>query len=265
MKPRHADQLWTPKVAAVLARASIAYLAVQLSSGPHVTPLLFAATPDRLWFGIARGTLKARVVAKRPAVGVVVPGAIASVAIRGEATLLDRLTAAPAELARTPLALPAFASQNALEIAAFARDLARRDAAAQPLALVSVRVEAVDLLDGWPAAAVLGWTAPGGLLALPATWDARSGRARVPAVALKRAGGPRVAHACICVDQSEGRGPLAKRGTLLRGQGRARLRGDVASIALEPERVTRWRGFETTTADVSVRPRRIIDARASTA
>jgi hypothetical protein len=28
------------------------YLAVETSTGPHVTPLLFAATPDRLWFGI---------------------------------------------------------------------------------------------------------------------------------------------------------------------------------------------------------------------
>ena len=53
--------LWRPKVASVLGRASIAYLAVETSSGPHVTPLLFAATPDRLWFGIGRGTLKARV------------------------------------------------------------------------------------------------------------------------------------------------------------------------------------------------------------
>jgi len=255
MKRSHADQLWTPKVAAVLARASIAYLAVQASGGPHVTPLLFAATPGRLWFGIGRGTLKARVVAKRPAVGVVVPGANASVAICGEATLLDRLTAAPTELARTPFALPAFASQNALEIVAFARDLARRDAPAQPLALVSVSVETVDLLDGWPASAVVGWAAPNGPVAVPAKWDARSGRARVPAASLKRAGGPRVAPACVCVDESDGRGPLAKRGTLLRGQGRARLRGDVASIALEPDRVTRWRGFKTTTADVGVRPR----------
>src|SRR5918996_2498303 len=99
--------LWKPKVASVLGGASIAYLAVETSSGPHVTPLLFAATPDRLWFGIGRGTLKARVLAKHPAVGVVVPGAGASVAIRGEATLLDRLSASPAELVRAPFALPA--------------------------------------------------------------------------------------------------------------------------------------------------------------
>jgi hypothetical protein len=53
--------LWKRRVASVLGGASFAYLAVETSSGPHVTPLLFAATPDRLWFVIGRGTLKARV------------------------------------------------------------------------------------------------------------------------------------------------------------------------------------------------------------
>src|ERR671930_794205 len=154
--------LWKPKVARVLGGASFAYLAVETSSGPHVTPLLFAATPDRLWFGIGRGTLKARVIAKRPSVGVVVPGAGASVAIRGEATLLDRLPASPAELARAPFALPAFASRNAFEMAAFARDLARSASQPQPLSPLSVRVDSLELLDGWPSETVLGWSTPDG-------------------------------------------------------------------------------------------------------
>jgi hypothetical protein len=240
--------LWKPKVARVLGGASVAYLAVETSSGPHVTPLLFAATPDRLWFGIGRGTLKARVLAQRPAVGVVVPGADASVAIRGEATLLDQLPTSPAELARAPFALPAFASRNALEVAAFARDVARRGAQPQSLAPLSVRIETLDLLDGWSALSVLGWMAAVGPIALPAMWDPRTKRARVPAAPLRNAGGSRTAAACICIDESEGLGPLAKRGTLLRGRGHATLRGDIASVALEPERITRWKGFRTQTA-----------------
>jgi hypothetical protein len=239
--------LWSAKVARVLGAASFAYLAVETSSGPHVTPLLFGATPDRLWFGVGRGTLKARVLAKRPAVGVVVPGKERSVAIRGEATLLDRLPASPAELARTPFALPAFAARNALEMAAFARDVARSGAPPQPLAPLSVRVESLDLLDGWPAQAVLGWMAPGGPIALPARWDPRTERARVPAAPLKEAGGSRTAAACVCIDESEGLGPLAKHGSLVRGRGHATLRGDVASVALEPERITRWKGFRAQT------------------
>jgi hypothetical protein len=240
--------LWKPKVAAVLGGASFAYLAVETSSGPHVTPLLFAATPDRLWFGIGRGTLKARVVAKRPAVGVVVPGSEASLAIRGEVTLLDRLPASAAELARAPFALPAFASRNALEMAAFARDLARSRSQPQPLTALSVRVETLDLLPGWPAPAVLGWTSPGGPLALPARWNERTRRVRVPAAPLRAAGGSRTAAACVCIDESQGPGPLAKRGRLLRGQGHATLRGDVASVALDLDRITRWKGFQTRTA-----------------
>jgi len=211
-------------------------------------PLLFGATPDRLWFGVGRGTLKARILAKRPAVGVVVPGEQASVAIRGEATLLDRLPASPAELARAPFALPAFAARNALEMAAFARDVAYRRAQPQQLAPLSVRIEAVDLLDGWPAQSVLGWMAPGGPVALPARWDPRTERARVPAAPLREVGGSRTAAACVCIDESEGLGPLAKRGRLLRGQGRATLRGEVASVVLKPERITRWKGFQTQTA-----------------
>ena len=75
----------------MLGGASFAYLAVETSTGPHVTPLLFAATPDRVWFAVGRGTVKARVVARRPKVGVVASNDRASVAIRGEATLLDGL------------------------------------------------------------------------------------------------------------------------------------------------------------------------------
>ena len=232
----------------VLGGAPFAYLAVETSCGPHVTPLLFGATPDRLWFGIGRGTLKARALAKRPAVGVVVPGEEVSVAIRGEATLLDRLPASLAELARTPFALPAYASRNVLELAAFARDVARRGAQPQSLAPLSVRIETLDLLDGWPAQAVLGWMAPGGPIAVPARWDPQTERARAPAGPFKEAGGSRTAAACVCIDESEGLGPLAKAGSLLRGQGRATLRGDLASVALEPKRMTRWKGFQTQTA-----------------
>jgi hypothetical protein len=200
--------LWKPRIASVLGGASFAYLAVETSSGPHVTPLLFAATPDRLWFVIGRGTLKARVVTKQPAVGVVVPGEDASIAIRGEATLLDRLPASPAELARAPFGLPAFAFRNVLEGAAFARDAARRGERLQPVAPLSVGIE--------------------------------------PSICC-----PRSAAACVSIDESDGLGPLAKRGRLLRGQGHARLRGGIASVPLQVERVTRWKGFQTQTAPVT--------------
>ena len=233
-------------MARVLRGAGFAYLAVGTSSGPHVTPLLFAFTPDRLWFGIGRGTLKARVLAKRGAVGVVVPGESASVAIRGQATFVDRLPPAP-ELVCAPLALTVFAAHNAVEMATFARDVVQRGAQPRPLAPVSVSVDAVELLPGWPASAVLGWTTPGGPIALPARWHPDRHRALVPAAQLRAAGGARRARACVCIDESEGPGPLAKGGRLLRGEGHAKLRGEIASVAIEVERVTRWKGFRTQT------------------
>jgi hypothetical protein len=235
------------RVAAVLARAPFAYLAVETPSGPHVTPLLFAFTPDRVWFGIGRGTLKARTIRKRPAVGIVVPGEKASVAIRGQSSLLD-WTPSPTELARAPFALPAFAGRNALEMAAFARDVVRSATRPSPLVPVSVRIDRFELLDDWPAPAVLGWMTPDGPLALPARWDPEQERARVPAAPFKAAGRGRTAPACVCVDQSGGRlGPIAKRGILVRGAGRATVRGDTATVALEADRITRWKGFDTTT------------------
>ena len=238
--------VWSPDIARVLTRAGFAYLAVETSSGPHVTPLLFAFTPDRLWFAIGRGTLKARVLAKRGAVGVVVPGESASVAIRGRATFVDRLPPTP-ELVCVPLALTVFGALNAVEMAAFARDVVQRGAQPRPLAPVSVSVDAVELLPGWPGRAVLGWVAPGGPIALPASWYPDRGRALVPAALLRAAGGPRRARACVCIDESAGPGPLAKGGRLLRGEGYAKVRGEVASVAIEVERVTRWKGFRTRT------------------
>jgi hypothetical protein len=87
-----------------------------------------------------------------------------------------------------------------------------------------------------------------GPIALPARWDERTARARVPATPLRRAGGARSSTASLCIDESEGPGPLAKRGRLLRGRGRATLRGETASVALDVERITRWKGFEVRTA-----------------
>lgn len=243
--------LGRPRVAAVLGSAPFAYLAVETSTGPHVTPLLFAFTPDRLWFGIARQTLKARMIRQRPAVAVVIPGERASVAVRGRATLLDRPS--PTELARAPFALPAFAGRNALEMAAFVRDIARSRTAPAPLTPVSVRIDRLDLLGGWSAGAVLGWMTPLGPLALPARWDAQRSRAHIPSLPLKESGRTRTAPACVCIDESQGRlGPIAKRGRLYRGTGHATVRGQTATVALDVQRVTQWKGFDTRTTAAGI-------------
>ena len=73
-------------------------------------------------------------------------------------------------------------------MAAFARDLARERSAQPPPVPVSVRAETIEMLDDWPADAVLGWLTPDGPLALPARWDAEGLRGAVVEEALAAAG-----------------------------------------------------------------------------
>jgi hypothetical protein len=271
--------------ARVLARAPFAHLAVEASGGPHVTPLLFAATADRLWLAISERTVKARVLARRPRVGVLIREGDVSVTIRGEASLLDPLRPAdlathPAEMIRAPFGLPSYTVRNAAELLGFIRDARRVPAGSMPgnLVLVSVRPRSVQLLpdEGPPArgtpgdvapalratlkdvpadvaalartggVAVLGLLTPDGPLALPAAWEPDRARVKVMAAALADA--PREGPAAICIDATDGARPTAKRGVMLRGPGRiSPVRSGAATVALTPERVTYWRGFETRT------------------
>jgi len=154
-----ARDLCDPGAFRILRRARFAYIAVQTRSGPHVTPVLFAATPDRLWFAVARGTLKVRALAKRPRIGALVQAGGQAVLIAGEAVVLDPahprpLAGRPGEIARAPLAVPSYALRNVGEMLGFARD-ARSDlgrAGPQTLVLVSVRPERIEVV-GLAAAA----------------------------------------------------------------------------------------------------------------
>jgi hypothetical protein len=267
-------ELCDPRVSDVARGAPFAHVAVRTAAGPHVTPVLYVLTPDRLWFAVPRGTLKARMLAKRPQVGVVLDAGLESVAVTGEAVLLDaiRLRAAVPELLRAPLAFPAYGLRNAAELFGFALD-AR--ALPSDLVAMAVRPERVEVLrrpsvEGGaarmelagvpgvpgelaalaarPGRAVLGWLTSEGPRAVPAAWDPSQLRARVPAAAL---GDPEDGPVCVCFDLTAGRGPAAKSGLLLRGIGRVERDGDVASVGVELERVTYWKGFQTATANVS--------------
>jgi pyridoxamine 5'-phosphate oxidase-like protein len=272
-------------VVRLAARARVAYLAVETGGGPHVTPVLFAATHDRLWFAVPRDTLKARVLRRRPAVGVLIHDGASALVVGGTASLLDPARPAAvagqlAELARAPLAVPAYALRNAGELAGFAQDAAREPARLSPaeLVLASVRPRTLEVVP-WPRAAsdaagggawkgalagvpqrvaslplgpgpaVLGWLTPQGPLALPAAWDGESAHVHWPLLA--GLGAPTAGPACVCFDTSSGRGPRAKHGLLLRGEGRARGRGETRRVTLAPDRITYWTGFDVGTIDAS--------------
>ena len=293
-----ASGLCEPAVARVLARAELAYLAVEVGGAPHVTPVLFAAAHDRLWFALARSTLKARAIARRPQVGVLAEDGSAAATIAGTATVLDParpadLAAVAPELARAPFAAPWFGLQNARELAGFARDAVAEPGRLSPAGLVLVAVEAgaVELTRRPPAAragggpsvrsdwkkalervpapaaelarrrgpAVLGWVTPSGPLAVPAAWD--GDRARVRWSALAPFDAAPAGPAALCLDATSGAGPRAKTGLLLRGHARANGRGELRTVALSPRRVTYWRGFETGTVDAA--PAAVSGARAA--
>ena len=225
-----ASALCDPRAARVAAAARFAHVAVRTPSGPHVTPVLFALTADRIWLAVPRATLKARMLAAEPRVGLVLGAGDEALAITGEAAVLDpqRPAGLPArwtELARAPLALPAYALRNAIELAGFAADL-RAPGASSPhnLVLVAVRPDRVTLAvrpapvkrSGrsapgrrapipaaaappgvparlWALAAkagptVLGWETADGPLALPATWDPSRGAALLAPEAVAAAG-----------------------------------------------------------------------------
>jgi hypothetical protein len=168
----------------------------------------------------------------------------------------------------------------------FARDAARAPGEAPPpnLALVSIRPGPIEIVEslssssgeerdlgaatgsppGWRVAlagvpdepaklalrsgsAVLGWMTPRGPLAVPALWDPEHAVCRVAGSVLARAEAPSEGPACLCLDSTHGKGPAAKHGLLLRGSGRFSAEGDVGSVAIDPDRITYWTGFETGT------------------
>jgi hypothetical protein len=271
-------------VTGVTKRARFAHLAIETARGPHVTPVLFAITADRVWFAIPRATLKARVLARRPRAGALIEDGDQGLVIVGEATLLDPLRPARprslvAELARAPFALPAYGARNVGELLGFARDARRSPARAAPYNLVLVSLRAQNLrfvarppvvapngaagleIDGLdaisaklaslvrhPGPAVLGWMGADGPMAVPAGWDPTQLRARVaPGVFEGGDEGP----VCVCLDVSHGTGPVAKEGVLVRGHGRVAEDGE--AVQVEPERITAWSGFDTATVPSRVR------------
>jgi hypothetical protein len=78
-------------LAAALAGADLAYLAVATSTGPMVTPLLFAVDDDRIWMVVPRSSAKVAAIQRNPLVGLAVGRAGALATLQGEARLVDPL------------------------------------------------------------------------------------------------------------------------------------------------------------------------------
>jgi hypothetical protein len=275
-------------VARVTSAASFAHVAIETASGPHVTPVLFAESAGRIWFVVARSTLKARVLARRPRASILMREDERSVMVRGQVRLLDPLrpltwTQAPHAWASAPFGLQSFAFRNPRELFGFGLDTFEARgapmagglllAALEPVAVATVVGEApaqttsakgrislprgirreVAQLPRSSRDAVLGWLGPDGPVALPARWEPGTSSALVGREAADFAQLKGAAKACIAFDAADKRRPTGKRGVMLRGQGRARPRAKTTEVKLDVDRATWWIGFQTgTTPRVSV-------------
>jgi hypothetical protein len=267
----------SPAMRGVLAEGRQAYVAVDAKDGPHVTPELYAAAGDDLWFLVAATTLKARVVPANDRIAALVRTPGRAVVLSGPARTYD--VRSPADVGRAVTdanvakALTGFLLRNAGDLAAFGRDaLSGRLGRRLPPRRILIRLTPTRaaLLDGarlvtatgdWPgpartgeagplagaADAVVGWSGPDGPLALPARTDGSTdgSTATVPVALAALAALPDEAPACLVTDAYNDLGPAAKTGTLLRGSGRLAPDG---TATIDVERTTTWDGVVTTTA-----------------
>jgi hypothetical protein len=151
----------------VLAGGVLCHLAVATSSGPHVTPVVYAVHASRLWVTTARRSVKARAWRRDPRVsGLVREGSLA-LSFLGRVVsydLLDPATWLPSALAVPTITLAAarFTARNARFFAGYAVDARRVPLAWTPPGRVfaGIDLEAAAVLDiasgrvvhswGWP-------------------------------------------------------------------------------------------------------------------
>jgi hypothetical protein len=154
----------------VLAGGVLCHLAVATSSGPHVTPLVYAVHDSRLWVTTARRSVKARAWRRDPRVsGLVREGSLALSFLGRVAPydLLDPATWLPSALAAPTLTLAAarFTARNARFFAGYAVDARRVPLAWTPPGRVfaGIDLEAAAVLDTASGQVVHSWGWPMGV------------------------------------------------------------------------------------------------------
>ena len=262
-------------VSRVLSQGRLAYVAIDVGRGPLVTPVLYGALGDDLWFVTNRHALKAKVLCRRPTAGWVVPAADSAVVATGEAQLFS-LSDPRAALARVallrhaPTALASWAVRNPRQVAGFLGDSVTSPRRALPQDIVIVRLRPTTstvvplpepgpdadvsplvtaglpaLLAHLPASpsGVLGLLMPSGPVAVPVAWDGTT--ATLPDGLDDLVDGAGEA-ACLTFDDPVRTRPTQQRGVVLRGAARAEV-GTSTRWALTPRRMTYWDGFDTGT------------------
>jgi len=270
-------------VSRILSRGRLAYVAIDVGTGPLVTPVLYGALGDDLWFVTNRHALKSRVLARRPSAGWVVSVRDESVVSTGEAHLFSlsdpgAALARAALLAHAPAALGSWAKRNPRQVAGFLGDSILRPRRALPQDVVLVRLKPTTSvvvprpasvtdpvtsplvasvlpasLEHLPAnpSGVLGLITPHGPLAAPIAWDGTTATLPAQLTDLVADAGPA---ACVTFDDPVRNRPTQQRGVVLRGLGEPTRGGDELAWAVRPTRVTYWDGFDTHTSSLEPAP-----------
>lgn len=262
----------SPRMASVLAEGRQAYLAVDSTGGPHVTPELYSWSDDRLWLAVASSTLKARVLRRRAVAGALVGVRDRAVVLQGRVDVIDPRRPQDwlrdvGSLPRTARALTRFATRNADDLVAFGGDLVTgRLGFRVPATRVLLRFtpSAAALVEGDAVVERSGaWASderPGrsrvagsagspvviglpGPVALPGRWHREAGQVHVlPGLLALADRGRQVG---VVDDDYVAPGPAAKRGTLHRGTGRIDRRAGV--VRVQVDRAVDWDGVTTAT------------------
>jgi hypothetical protein len=133
------------EVAWLLARARVAYVAVETSSGPHVTPAAFAVSAGRLWLASSRGTVKVRAIRRRPVVSLLLREGDRTLVIAGAARVIspwgrDDIAALAGNVVGSARAAAAYALRNRGLLGGYLRDLVGLTPGAFPHDRVAVTV-----------------------------------------------------------------------------------------------------------------------------
>lgn len=80
-----------PAISDVLARGEFCHVAARSTRGPHLTPLVFAFSDDRLWITTSRGSVKGRAWRTDPRVAGLVRDGERAISFAGRVTTYDAL------------------------------------------------------------------------------------------------------------------------------------------------------------------------------
>lgn len=154
------------EVARALDHGSFCHVAATTRFGPHVTPMVFVSSGDRLWVTTSRRSVKARAWRDRPDVGGLVRAGDAAVIFTGVVRTYDLLD--PGSWVRGAIRGPVlaeaaarFTAKNARFFAGYAVDAHRVPLSWTPPGRVFVEIDmerGALLLDGEVAGTWGGWT-----------------------------------------------------------------------------------------------------------